>query len=215
MVFGAMTPAFRTDDTPAKYIHVLWYVVIMIESIGIVAISCCWRMLSFKKTHFVERMGLLTLIVIGEGAIGVTKTVGRVMGKSGVDVEGCFLIMCIILVLVRCLGFLLQVYGLRDRAVADWAPGISLVSLLRSLSVGPLRHHPSADMVYPSLSSPSRNCRCGRGLAASRLRPLFACSVHQAAELPHPILFSRPTRRPLADEGPKKSIRLLSVQRKE
>jgi low temperature requirement protein LtrA len=103
VVFGAMTPAFRTEDTPAKSIHVLWYVVIMIESVGIVAISCCWRMLSFKKTHLVERMGLLTLIVIGEGAIGVTKTVGRIMGKSGVNVEGCFLIMCIILVLVRYL----------------------------------------------------------------------------------------------------------------
>ena len=48
-----------------------------------------------------ERMSLLTLIVIGEGAIGVTKTVSRMMGKSGLDVEGCFLIMCISLVLLR------------------------------------------------------------------------------------------------------------------
>lgn len=47
-----------------------------------------------------ERMSLLTIIVIGEGAIGVTKTVSRLMGKHGLDVEGCFLIMCIIIILV-------------------------------------------------------------------------------------------------------------------
>jgi hypothetical protein len=45
-------------------------------------------------------MSLLTLIVIGEGAIGITKTVSRIMGKTGLEVEGCFLIMCIICVLV-------------------------------------------------------------------------------------------------------------------
>jgi low temperature requirement protein LtrA len=56
--------------------------------------------LSFKKTHLMERMSLLTIIVIGEGAIGVTKTVSRLMGKHGLDVEGCFLIMCIIIILV-------------------------------------------------------------------------------------------------------------------
>ncbi|EKG13809.1 Low temperature requirement A, partial [Macrophomina phaseolina MS6] len=57
-------------------------------------------MLSFKKTHLVERMGLLTLIVIGEGAIGVTKTVSKMMGKYGLDVEGTLLVVCIVLVLV-------------------------------------------------------------------------------------------------------------------
>jgi hypothetical protein len=58
------------------------------------------RPVSFKKTHIVERMGLLTLIVIGEGAIGVTKTISRMMGKYGLDTEGSALVFCIILVLV-------------------------------------------------------------------------------------------------------------------
>lgn len=72
----------------------------VLEAIAVVTISCCWRMLSFKKTHLMERMSLLTIIVIGEGAIGVTKTVSRIMGKHGLDMEGCFLIMCIIIILV-------------------------------------------------------------------------------------------------------------------
>jgi low temperature requirement protein LtrA len=98
--FGAMTPAFRENELGHEKVYVVWYIVMLVEAIAVIAISCFWRMLSFKKTHLMERMSLLTLIVIGEGAIGVTKTVSRMMGKSGLDVESCFLIMCIILVLV-------------------------------------------------------------------------------------------------------------------
>ncbi|KAF2810489.1 uncharacterized protein BDZ99DRAFT_520558 [Mytilinidion resinicola] len=100
VVFVAMTPAFKENATGHGRIYVVWYIVMLIESFGSIAISCCWTMLSFKKTHIVERMGLLTLIVIGEGAIGVTKTISKMMGKYGLDPSGCFLVICIILVLV-------------------------------------------------------------------------------------------------------------------
>jgi len=98
-VFAAMTPAFKTDDTSKRLVYLVWYIMMALEAIGVIAISSFWRMLSFKKTHLMERMSLLTIIVIGEGAIGVTKTVGKIM-KSGLTVEGCFLIMCIIVILV-------------------------------------------------------------------------------------------------------------------
>ncbi|KAF1949213.1 hypothetical protein CC80DRAFT_497674 [Byssothecium circinans] len=99
-IFIAMTPAFQKKEATHSGIYVVWYIVMAIEAISVIAISSIWRMLSFKKTHLMERMSLLTLIVIGEGAIGVTKTVSRIMGKYGLEVEGCFLIMCIITVLV-------------------------------------------------------------------------------------------------------------------
>ncbi|KAH7392648.1 bacterial low temperature requirement A protein-domain-containing protein [Pyrenochaeta sp. MPI-SDFR-AT-0127] len=98
--FAGMTPAFRGQSQSNRLIYLVWYAVMVLEAIAVVTISCFWRMLSFKKTHLMERMSLLTIIVIGEGAIGVTKTVGRIMGKHGLDVEGCFLIMCIIVILV-------------------------------------------------------------------------------------------------------------------
>jgi low temperature requirement protein LtrA len=99
--FVGMTPAFRHEgDYTYRLVYLVWYVVMILEAICVIAISCCWRMLSFKKTHLMERMSLLTIIVIGEGAIGVTKTVSRIMGKHGLDVEGCFLVMCIIIILV-------------------------------------------------------------------------------------------------------------------
>lgn len=98
--FVAMTPVFREGNQNRRHIYVVWYVVMVLEAVLVIGISCFWRMLSFKKTHLMERMSLLTIIVIGEGAIGVTKTVSRIMGKHGLDVEGCFLIMCIIVILV-------------------------------------------------------------------------------------------------------------------
>lgn len=98
--FGAMTPAFRAQQQSHRAIYVVWYIVMLAEAVGVIIISCYWKMLSFKKTHLMERMSLLTLIVIGEGAIGVTKTVSRLMGKSGLDVESCFIVICIIGVLV-------------------------------------------------------------------------------------------------------------------
>lgn len=56
--------------------HILWWTILPIESIIIVTISSVWRMLSFKATHMNERLSLLTMIIIGEGVIGATKTVG-------------------------------------------------------------------------------------------------------------------------------------------
>lgn len=99
-IFTAMTPAFKASSDPRKAVYAVWWIVILFEGIFVIAISSIWRTLSFKKTHIVERMGLLTLIVIGEGAIGVTKTISRIMGKHGLDSEGCGLIFCIILILV-------------------------------------------------------------------------------------------------------------------
>lgn len=100
-VFAGMTPAFKstTQDQSKRLVYLVWYAMMGLEAVAVIGISCFWRMLSFKKTHLMERMSLLTIIVIGEGAIGVTKTVGKIM-KSGLDVEGCFLIMCIIVTLV-------------------------------------------------------------------------------------------------------------------
>lgn len=102
-VFAGMTPAFKGEDKKYRLAYLVWYGVAGLESIAAITISCCWRMLSFKKTHLMERMSLLTIIVIGEGAIGVTKTVGKLMGKHGLDMEGSFLIMCIIIILVSVL----------------------------------------------------------------------------------------------------------------
>jgi low temperature requirement protein LtrA len=52
------------------------------EALAIIAISCVWRVVSFKHTHLVERIGLLTLIIMGEGIIGLATSVSTILQNS-------------------------------------------------------------------------------------------------------------------------------------
>lgn len=63
-----------------------WYIILGVEVIAVVLISSIWRVLSFKHTHLVERVGLLTLIVIGEGIIGLLKNVAYVISGTNVSI---------------------------------------------------------------------------------------------------------------------------------
>jgi low temperature requirement protein LtrA len=55
----------------------------LVEAIVVVIISSLWRVLSFKHAHLVERIGLLTLIILGEGILGLTKSVAKIVSKTG------------------------------------------------------------------------------------------------------------------------------------
>lgn len=52
----------------------VWYAIIGIEACAIIGISMSWRILSFIHTHLVERLSLLSLIIMGEGIIGLVKS---------------------------------------------------------------------------------------------------------------------------------------------
>jgi low temperature requirement protein LtrA len=58
------------------------YVVVIFEALAMVAISCVWRVVSFRHTHLVERIGLLTLIIMGEGIIGLATSVSTILQNS-------------------------------------------------------------------------------------------------------------------------------------
>lgn len=63
-------------DSSQAATHVIrWYIIIAVEVIAVVLISSVWRVLSFRHTHLTERVGLLTLIVMGEGILGMIKSV--------------------------------------------------------------------------------------------------------------------------------------------
>ena len=57
-----------------------WYIVSVFEALSLLSISSYWPQLSFKHTCLSERVGLLTLIVIGEGCIGFSKTLSKISG---------------------------------------------------------------------------------------------------------------------------------------
>jgi low temperature requirement protein LtrA len=59
--------------------YISYYVVACVEALSTIIISCVWRVVSFKHTHLVERIGLLTLIIMGEGIIGMSKSVSKII----------------------------------------------------------------------------------------------------------------------------------------
>jgi hypothetical protein len=58
------------------------YALACVEALAVIAFSCYWRVVSFRHTHLVERIGLLTLIIMGEGIIGMTKSVSTILQSS-------------------------------------------------------------------------------------------------------------------------------------
>ena len=59
--------------------YVGWYVTSGMEAVAMIAISSHWKVLSFKNTAIVERFAALTLIVLGEGVVGMTKAVSSLL----------------------------------------------------------------------------------------------------------------------------------------
>ncbi|KAI9774455.1 MAG: hypothetical protein M1835_006039 [Candelina submexicana] len=87
-------------------IYYIWYIALVIEAIAVVGVSMRWRLLSFKHTHLTKRMGLLTLIILGEGIIGVTRTVNKVVLESTWNGQAFLQI----LVIAMTIYFLWQLY---------------------------------------------------------------------------------------------------------
>ncbi|TKX19958.1 hypothetical protein C1H76_7842 [Elsinoe australis] len=53
--------------------YITWYAIAFLETSICTAVSSVWRNISFKGTHLTQRMSLLTLIILGEGIIGLAK----------------------------------------------------------------------------------------------------------------------------------------------
>ena len=71
-----LTFSFNDHTETASYL--VWYVIAVIEAITVFASSSYWRTVSFKRTNLNERVGLLTLIILGEGVIVLTKSMSYV-----------------------------------------------------------------------------------------------------------------------------------------
>ncbi|KAF3227651.1 hypothetical protein TWF106_009161 [Orbilia oligospora] len=65
--------AFSFSSTGNTKGYIGWYVVLSLEAVLVLSISLKWKIVGFKGTHLIQRMGLLTLIVMGEGIIGLCR----------------------------------------------------------------------------------------------------------------------------------------------
>ncbi|CRL25099.1 unnamed protein product [Penicillium camemberti] len=58
--------------------YIGWYVVAVME-VGVnLTLAAQWEAMSFERTHLIERLTCLTLIILGEGIIGLTKTIIKI-----------------------------------------------------------------------------------------------------------------------------------------
>ena len=58
------------------------YILLIAEALGVIIISSTWRFVSFRETHLVERIGLLTLIMMGQGVSGIASSAASLLQNS-------------------------------------------------------------------------------------------------------------------------------------
>lgn len=70
--------SFAFSTMASEHAYLAWYVIAVFEVGANIAIAGRWHVVSFKGTHLTERMTCLTLIILGEGVIGLTKSITKI-----------------------------------------------------------------------------------------------------------------------------------------
>ena len=99
---GQFSTSILTGAQGQIYVRT-WYIIICLEAVLVIGVSMIWRILSFKHTHLVERVGLLSLIIMGEGIIGLVKSTSyaiqgtsvTLLSETGIVAAGVLLIYLI------------------------------------------------------------------------------------------------------------------------
>lgn len=65
------------------YIWTAWFALFGLEMWVVMGISCVTSGIGLQDTHLNVRMGLLTLIIIGEGVIAITRIVNKTVRPGG------------------------------------------------------------------------------------------------------------------------------------
>ena len=87
ILYGALIAAFPKISTDAEgysipaasNIYIAWYIIAIFETVTRVTASIFFKVISFKDTHIVQRMSLLTLIILGEGIIVICKAISKIV----------------------------------------------------------------------------------------------------------------------------------------
>ncbi|TVY68728.1 hypothetical protein LSUE1_G006963 [Lachnellula suecica] len=80
MIYLGITFVFTNEESNQGYIA--FYIVAVAEIGGNIVVSSRWKAATFKGTHLVQRMSLLTLIILGEGVIVVCNNIGKIVKNS-------------------------------------------------------------------------------------------------------------------------------------
>ncbi|KAE8151086.1 nineteen complex-related protein 2-domain-containing protein [Aspergillus avenaceus] len=83
LIYLGMFYIFGGPNTICSYIWTVWFALFGLEMWIIMGVSCVTPGIGLQNTHLNVRMGLLTLIIIGEGVISVTRIVNRTVRPGG------------------------------------------------------------------------------------------------------------------------------------
>jgi low temperature requirement protein LtrA len=107
-------------------IHYVWWIVLPLESIVILIVSSVWRILSFKESHMAERLSLLTMIIIGEGVIGSTKTAGALWPTTSNPTSGG--VVAMVSIIVMLVSF--TAHDLENKNMLTYPPVVNVAIVL-------------------------------------------------------------------------------------
>jgi low temperature requirement protein LtrA len=84
LVTGAISPyiicsyVYSTFESQSSLAYRSFYVIAVFEIATNIAVSSKWKAVTFKGTHLVQRMSLLTLIILGEGVMTIVQKITTV-----------------------------------------------------------------------------------------------------------------------------------------
>lgn len=93
---------FKSTTTSGRP-YIGWYAIALLEALVVFLSSSYshWRVVSFKRTNLNERCGLLTLIILGEGIIVLTKAMNSVVKGENFSPAIIAQIISAVLIIVR------------------------------------------------------------------------------------------------------------------
>jgi len=99
IVYASIWSTF-SEEGASRHLYRAWYVILGFEVISILVISSVWRAVSFKNTHVVKRMGLLTIILLGEGVLNTARELSDTALHAGWTAEAFGQALVAVLVIV-------------------------------------------------------------------------------------------------------------------
>ena len=99
MIFLGLAFVFNDNPSTVRVVDG-WYATMALEAAVVLLVSGRTSFLNFRRTNIIERLGLLTLIILGEGIMSLGEQVNKINnldGEFGSDVIG--LLVCCVLIM--------------------------------------------------------------------------------------------------------------------
>ncbi|MCJ1337622.1 hypothetical protein MMC09_002904 [Bachmanniomyces sp. S44760] len=99
MVYLGLAFSFVKGSLIGMNGHIGWYITMFFEALIVIFVSGTTKFASFRQTNIIERLGLLTLIILGEGVIGLSGSILKVQTAGTFSPDMIGMIICGVVIL--------------------------------------------------------------------------------------------------------------------